>query len=107
MIYYIGAALVLSLSVNVLFVLYSRWLAEKVAESQLFVEDIWKIITDFSKHLKIVSELEMFYGDETLKSLMLHSSEIIKILEEYDSLLVEDPDPEEVESLEGPDATES
>ena len=99
MIYYISAGLVLSVSINILFIMYSRWLAARVAESQMFVEDLREMVNGFSTHLKAVNELEMFYGDETLKSLIIHSSEIVKALEEYDSLLdaEESPIPEELE----------
>ena len=90
MIYYISFALILSVIGNIFFFIYSRWLIRKIAENQLFVEDIWKLISDFSKHLKVVNEMEMFYGDETLKGLILHSSEIVEILEEHELILATD-----------------
>mgnify|MGYP003113482348 FL=1 len=104
MIYLVSAFLILSLLVNVLFVFYSRWLAKKLATNQIFVEDLWKIMQDFSKHLGIVNELEMFYGDETLKALMIHSSEIVKTIEDYDLIIGDQPE-DDVEILEEDRAT--
>jgi hypothetical protein len=103
-IYLVSTLLTLSVLVNIFFVFYSRWLAKKLATNQIFVEDLWKIMQDFSKHLGIVNELEMFYGDETLKALMMHSSEIVKTIDDYD-LIIDDQPEDDVESLEEDRAT--
>ena len=99
MIYLVSAFLLLSIVINIFFVLYSRWLAKKLATNQIFVEDLWKIMQDFSNHLGIINEMEMFYGDETLKALIMHSSEIVKTIEGYD-LIIDEQTTEEVANLE-------
>ena len=41
-------------------------------------------IEDFARHLKFVYELEMYYGDETLKGLIDHARTLGDSLDEYD-----------------------
>ena len=62
-------ALSLSLLVNVVGLLYVRWLLNTIAKMEMQNDDIWNLVSQFKEHLKSVYELEMFYGDETLKSL--------------------------------------
>ncbi len=57
------------------------------------------MIEEFSTHLKSVYELEMFYGDDTLKSLMDHASQLSERLEDLD-LVVNEERKEEVEAEE-------
>ncbi len=45
----------------------------------------------FDAHLKGVYELEMFYGDDTLDSLIKHSKELVSSIQEFnDSFIIED-----------------
>ena len=66
------------------------------------VEDIYainEVILKFSEHLKSVYELEMFYGDDTLGSLMKHAKEIVQKVEELD-LITENDENSEKEAQE-------
>lgn len=66
------------------------------------VEDIYainEVILKFSEHLKSVYELEMFYGDDTLSSLMKHAKEIVQKVEELD-LITENDENSEKEAQE-------
>lgn len=80
-------ALSLSLLVNVVGLLYVRWLLNTIAKMEMQNDDIWNLVSQFKEHLKSVYELEMFYGDETLKSLMDHANQVTSNLDEFDSLL--------------------
>jgi len=40
-------------------------------------------IDEFSKHIEVVYELPMFYGDENLQSLMNHSRELKQDLNDF------------------------
>ena len=71
----------ISLCVNILLLLYVRWLLNTLAVINQDTQDLTLIIRDFSKHLQAIHELEMFYGDETLKSLIDHSRLIIENIE--------------------------
>ena len=42
------------------------------------VEEITAAIANFTNHLKVVYEMEMFYGDETLRYLLDHAGDIIR-----------------------------
>tara|TARA_B100000427_G_C15509492_1_gene595522 strand:+ start:1173 stop:1400 length:228 start_codon:yes stop_codon:yes gene_type:complete len=46
-------------------------------------------INDFSSHLSSIHEMEMFYGDQTLQSLMTHASELSKEILDLDLVLNE------------------
>ena len=88
-------AFIISLSVNVIFLFYIRWLLKTIVSINEDISSISQLLIDFSDHVKSVYELEMFYGDETLKSLMEHSKELITKLENIDLVLeenIEEPD---------------
>jgi len=82
--------LTISVVVNTLFLFYIRWLFTEITKNN---EDINIINTElqlFDEHLSTIYELEMFYGDETLKSLLDHGREISGMLRDFDTIL--DPD---------------
>ena len=78
---------VFSLVINIVLLLYVRWLLKSIVIINQDVEDASILIDNFSNHVKGVHELEMFYGDETLSSLMEHSRQIVERLENIDFLL--------------------
>ncbi len=91
--------LFVSFSLNVLLLVYIRWILKMYAS---LVEDIYainEVILKFSEHLKSVYELEMFYGDDTLSSLMKHAKEIVQKVEELD-LITENDENSEKEAQE-------
>ena len=54
------------------------------------MQNLSTIIVDFSTHVKQVYELEMFYGDETLKSLMDHARVLSEKIADIDLILNEE-----------------
>ena len=80
---------VVSCSLNLLAIFYIRWLIKTVAAINQDVENLSNLIAQFSAHLGSVHELEMFYGDDTLKSLMAHASELSEKLFNIDLILNE------------------
>jgi len=86
----------LSLTLNLILFVYVRWLIKTLAKAELKFSDIWQMILEYKTHLKSVHELELFYGDETLASLMNHSTQVIENLEEFDLILAE-PDVAEIQ----------
>ena len=92
--------LAISIVVNILFLFYVRWLFTEIAKNN---EDIRIINTElqlFDEHLNTIYELEMFYGDETLKSLLDHGREISGMLRDFDTILDLDEDEERLEDEE-------
>lgn len=77
----------ISLSTNILMFLYIRWLLRTLAAINEDIENLGSIVIDFTTHVKSVHDLEMFYGDETLKSLTEHGNKIIETLEGLDLVL--------------------
>ena len=67
---------VISSVVNLIFLFYTRWLLKSIVIINEDVTTVSLMINDFAEHIKGVHELEMFYGDETLASLMKHSKEL-------------------------------
>ena len=59
----------------------------QIAEYDDELKDLVRIFKNFSGHLKGVHDLEMFYGDETLRHLMRHATDIIETFEVYDLML--------------------
>lgn len=51
------------------------------------IERLIEKINEFSYHLKSVHEMEMFYGDQTLQSLMQHATELSNDILNLDLLL--------------------
>ena len=80
---------IISIFINIIFLLYIRWLLKGVANINEDISNVQILINDFSEHLNSVNEMEMFYGDETLGYLMEHSRKLKETLEGLD-LLVDD-----------------
>ncbi|MAF24073.1 hypothetical protein CL634_00595 [bacterium] len=80
---------IVSVCLNIFMLLYVRWLLSSLAVINTDVANVSDLIADFSAHLSSVHELEMFYGDENLKSLIDHSNILIETLNDIDLMLDE------------------
>ncbi len=90
---------IISAVINTIFMLYIRWLLNNFRAITEDVDSVKILIRDFSKHLKSVHELEMFYGDETLTLLIAHSKELSQRLDDID-FLFEEEETEDIKPLE-------
>ncbi len=86
---------IISIFINIVFLFYIRWLLRGVAFMNEDISSIQILINDFSTHLNSVNEMEMFYGDETLASLMEHSRKLKEALNSVDLLIEEEEEEEE------------
>ena len=68
----LSASLFLSIIFNVGFFVYARNVVAKLLFVSEELGDLQNMTDSFAKHLKNVYELEMFYGDETLRHLLNH-----------------------------------
>jgi len=75
-------ALVLSGSANALFFWFSREQSRRLSYVSQNLGDLVELIANYREHLRKVYSLEMFYQDETLKALMLHSNSLVALLQE-------------------------
>ena len=76
-----------SLTVNVFLIWFGWKSLRQIAEYDEELRDLIQIIKSFSTHVESVYEMEMFYGDETLRHLMRHGKDIVATFSTYDLLL--------------------
>ena len=76
----------LSVCINIMLVMYARWILKNYKEIVDAMDSIGEMIAQYVVHLKSIYELEMFYGDETLSSLLKHGREIVEKLEDIELL---------------------
>ena len=67
------ALLSLSLIFNVVMFLYARKAISVLMTASEELGDLQQMIDSFSSHLASIYEMDMFYGDQTLQSLLDHS----------------------------------
>lgn len=88
----IEAFLIFSVLINIILIFYTKWVLNNYRDVVLGLENIGNLIAEYVIHLKSVYELEMFYGDQTLSSLLEHGKEIVEKLEDIELLGENDDD---------------
>lgn len=79
-----------SLVVNFASVLYIRWLIKSIETINEDIQATNAVILDFRSHIESIYELEMFYGDDTLKALLDHSKSLTEQLDGLDLVINEE-----------------
>lgn len=77
----------ISIPIVVILLFYVRWLLKTVAAINSDVESVNQMVEDFVDHIQAIYDLEMFYGDDTLKTLIGHARELSNNLKELDLIL--------------------
>lgn len=77
----------LSIGINIFGIFYVRWLLGTLKNLGEQLEEISGDIVGYSEHVSSLHELEMFYGDQTLQSLMQHSRDLAARLSDVDFVL--------------------
>ena len=81
---------IVALSISGILNMFLLWYVWKALKKLLFVSDnisyLHEAMTGFSEHLVSIHELEMFYGDETLKALIEHSKGLKEIINEFEDI---------------------
>ena len=80
----LSIVLFFSLVLNGIMYWYSKKVTTKLAFIYDNIGDVSEVIANYRAHLKNVYSMEMFYGDETLKFLLEHTTAISSILESYE-----------------------
>ena len=90
-------ALFTSVSANFLAFYYIRVVLGKLLYVGENLSDLAQMIASFRNHLKVIYEMEMFYGDETLQHLIDHTRSLYGVLEEFEDIyqIAAPPDIEE------------
>ena len=95
----ITLSIILSLSfiINIVLGVYARAAIVRLLSVAEELYDLREMSNSLSNHLESVYQLEMFYGDETLKSLMDHSQSFVEQMSTFEyiyGLIEEDAEPE-------------
>jgi hypothetical protein len=63
------------------------WYSYKLTNKLLFLsesmEELYVRLDEFDQHINFIYELEMYYGDETLKNLIRHSRDLRNYMKTY------------------------
>lgn len=86
-----------SLIINFGLILYARWLIKILQVKEEEVTNISEIVAEYVSHVKSVHEMEMFYGDSTLNSLIEHGTSLVEKVENLEYILYEREEVEESE----------
>lgn len=95
---YLVLFLLISVSANGLLIWYSIRATKQLLLVSENVSELHQRLEEFDGHIKFIYELEMFYGDETLKNLIRHSKDLLKFMKQYRG--VEELTQEPTESIE-------
>ena len=79
-------ALVVSAIINVGLLWYNRQLVARLLFISENLNDLVALINAYKKHLSALYETEMYYGDETIKHLMSHTTSLREILQDYEDI---------------------
>ena len=87
--------LLISLGLNLLGFFYVRDLLGRLGWLTQNLANLSELIKGYQTHMKSIYELEKFYGDDDIKILVQHTSDLIEVMDDYlevglDSELIEE-----------------
>jgi len=62
---------------------YIKTLLNRINDINSEIEDMFNMFNDFTTHVESIYQLEMFYGDSTIESMIKHSREVLDELNIY------------------------
>ena len=84
----IMVALIICLIVSILMNIFLMWYIWRALQQTSYYElelrEVTGVIQNFTTHLETVYEMEMFYGDETLRYLLQHARDLIQVFDQYE-----------------------
>ena len=86
-----------SLAVNVLLVWYVRKMMQEVAPLHLRTTEITDVIEEYSQYVEGVSELPLYYGDQTIKDLGDNTKTMVGELNSYKNSFIFEDEEEQFE----------
>jgi hypothetical protein len=95
----LSAILALSALFNVGLIIYVRGSIVRLLSISEELGDLQQMIDSFANHTKTIYEMEMFYGDETLASLVEHAASLGEYLETFEYIYVLTEEPQEEGNL--------
>ena len=104
----------ISILLNVFLLVYLRYLLPRIYFVSENINSLVKSVVEFRDHLNAVHELERFYGDETLGTLLAHSVGLVEVLDDFEDIYIlaageedENDDEYEEDADEGPEEAAS
>ena len=95
---YLILALAFSVSVNAFLFWFARKSSSRLTIVASNIDEIMGAIENFESHIETLYEMETFYGDETLHSVLLHARGVTEFLSEFEDIYeLSDELPEEAE----------
>ena len=91
----LSIVLLISLGCNLLAAVYIRDILGRLGWLTQNLANLTQLIRGFQNHIRSVHELEKFYGDEDLKMVVQHTTDLIEVMDDYlevglDSELIEE-----------------
>ena len=101
--------LLVSLALNILVIWYAVRLLLKYFPMSEDIEDLFESLNQYHFHIKTVSEMESFYGDDILLNLLKHSKAITDEVDKFRGAysLLDDTEEETLDGGETEDDDES
>ena len=82
--------LIIVLLVSVIANYMAFWYMRRVLPGFIYtsqnLEDLTTLVANYREHLRNIYGMEMYYGDETIKHLMSHTTSLLEILEDYEDV---------------------
>ena len=72
-----------SVTANALFVWFLRENTKRLVFTSKNIGHLLDIVLEYREHLKSISELELFYGDESIISLIKHTKFMVKEIDNF------------------------
>ncbi len=85
-IFYLILALAFSVSANVFLFWFARKSSHRLTIVASNIDEIMSALENFESHLETIYEMETFYGDETLHSVLLHARGVTEFLSEFEDI---------------------
>jgi len=78
-----------SFAINLFLLFYIRWLLRTFESINEDIMSLSVLVSEYVQHVSSIHEMEMFYGDTTLKALIDHGGQLVEVIKEIDLLQVE------------------
>ena len=82
-------ALLMSISINIFAFWYIRDILGRLTWISKNINDVAEIISSYLEYLNNVHQLEKFYGDQEIKSLVEYTKQLMFALEDYKTVVLE------------------
>lgn len=83
--------LIISLLLTIAIICMLGWycfkLTTKILDLSSSLEDLYTRLKEFDGHINFIYELEMYYGDETLKNLIRHSRDLRNYMSSFKDII--------------------